>query len=347
MHWADCGQIAMEMANDAKVPEGQRFTHVYAERGKPVDDSPRVRRRLAAIINEMPDAGELPTLVPRELGIDFVWAAWGPNWPVFLNQIEVADLLDLITVTYRYLTARKRGPMRDPNANAHWLAQVRRIFEEENFGYSVDDAGGVHYRLDEEFARNQSATIAALQSARYANSLDGFQKGMAALAGAPPDGKGAIRATFAAVEGLFKLMVPKAARLGAAELDDLMPLLDRQYSADATALRSSNKMLRSLKEWVDAAHFYRHEQGSEQIAQPPQSLAIYLTALGPPICAGSPSWMQPHQDKILASQALPPCVGTAFGAHRLRAISVSSSSLRSHLWCGRPGSGPIETNSQR
>jgi hypothetical protein len=103
---------------------------------------------------------------------------------------------------------------------------------------------------------------------------------MAALANASPNGKGAIRVTFAAVEGLFKLIVPKAARLGAAELDDLAPLLDRQYKADATALRSSNKMLRSLKEWVDAAHFYRHEQGTEQIAQPPQSLAVYLVSTG-------------------------------------------------------------------
>jgi hypothetical protein len=270
----------MAKDEDAKVPEGQRFTHVYAERGKPVDDSPRVRRRIAAVISGMRDARELPTLVPRELGLDLVWAAYGPNWPAFLGQVEVADLLDLITVAYRYLTVQKSGPMHDPSANERWLAEVRRIFEEENFGYTVDDAGGVHYRLDEEFARNQSATIAALQSARYANSLDGFRKGMAALAGAPPDGKGAIRATFAAVEGLFKLIVPKAVRLGAAELDDLMPLLDRQYSADATALRSSNKMLRSLKEWVDAAHFYRHEQGTEHIAQPPQSLAIYLVSSG-------------------------------------------------------------------
>jgi hypothetical protein len=39
-------------------------------------------------------------------------------------------------------------------------------------------------------------------------------------------------------------------------------------------------MLRSLKEWVDAAHFYRHEQGAEQIAQPPQSLAVYLVSSG-------------------------------------------------------------------
>jgi hypothetical protein len=203
----------------SKAPEGQRFSHVYLDRGKPVDDSPRVRRRVAAIISDIPDLAELPSLILRELGLDIGWTSGGPNWPAFLKQIEVSDLLDLITVTYRFLTVKKRMAMRDPRANERWVAQIFRIFEEENFGYTVDAAGGVHYRLDEEFARNRSATIAALEAARYANSLDGFEKGMAALTSAPPDGKGAIRAIFAAVEGLFKLIVPKATRLGAAELD--------------------------------------------------------------------------------------------------------------------------------
>jgi hypothetical protein len=102
----------------------------------------------------MPDLAELPSLVPRELGVDFVWSGHGANWPAFLKQIDVCDLLDLITLTYRFLTAKKRFGMRNPSANERWVAEMRRIFEEENFGYTVDDAGGVHYRLDEEFARN-------------------------------------------------------------------------------------------------------------------------------------------------------------------------------------------------
>ena len=107
---------------------------------------------------------------------------------------------------------------------------MRRIFEEENFGYTVvDDASGVHYRLDEEFARNCSATIAALQGDRYANSLDAFMRGMTALAGAPPYGKGAICAAFAAIEGLFRLIVPNAPLLGAGELEELAPHLNRRH----------------------------------------------------------------------------------------------------------------------
>src|SRR5262249_34453913 len=146
--WEACGKIATVAEKEKPSrPEGQRFSRVYVDRGKPVDDSRRVRRQVAAVIHEMPDLNELPSIVPRELGLDLVWSGVGPDWPAFFNRIEVADFLDLITITYRYLTDKRRGGMRDLSANERWVAQVRRIFEAENFGYSIDDAGGVHYRL--------------------------------------------------------------------------------------------------------------------------------------------------------------------------------------------------------
>ena len=157
---------------------------------------------------------------------------------------------------------------------------MRRIFAEENVHYTVDDRGGVHFQFDEEFARNRAAAVAALQNARYANALHSFESGMAALAKAPPDGKGAIRSVFAAAEGIFRLIIPKAPRLGAAKLNGLGPLLPQLFSEDETARRSSLKMLASLKEWVDAAHFYRHEEGAEEVAQPPLRLTVYIVSSG-------------------------------------------------------------------
>jgi hypothetical protein len=261
-------------------PIGQRFTHVYVDRGKPLEDSPRVRRRMAAVIDATPDLDDLSALVPRALGLDLVWSGFGAHWSAFLRDISVPDLLDLVTLAFRHLTSKKRTGLRIASAPANWIMEVQHIFEEENFGYTVDEQGGVHYRLDEEFARNKSAAIATLQAARYANALDAFVHGMSALAAAPPDGKNAIRSTFAAVEGLFRLVAPNAHRLGAAELDALLPLLQKLYAADAVALRSSTKMIGSLKDWVDAAHFYRHEQGAQEVAQPPLTLAVYLVSSG-------------------------------------------------------------------
>jgi len=102
---------------------------------------------------------------------------------------------------------------------------------------------------------------------------------MNALAQAPPDGKAAIRAVFSAAENLFKLITSKD-RLGAREAEDLRPIIDKLYAADATARNSASKMLASLKDWIDAAHFYRHEPGTEDVAQPPLALAVYLVGTG-------------------------------------------------------------------
>jgi hypothetical protein len=161
-----------------------------------------------------------------------------------------------------------------------WLENVRRIFAEENLHYSFDDAGGGHFSYDKEFNFSVAAAIAALGLPRYENARQEFDDGRAKLAQVPPDGKGGIRSTFTAAEGIFKLMFPSAPRLTAKEAEQLKPILQKVYAGDTPALGASKKMLESLKEWVDAAHFYRHEAGSESIAQPPLNLAVHLVSVG-------------------------------------------------------------------
>ena len=85
----------------------------------------------------------------------------------------------------------------------------------------IDAKGGVHFHFDGEFARVTAAAIAILQLPRYANSLDEFNKSLAALSEAAPDGKEAIRHTFTAIEGLFALMFPEVRRLAAGEVSRL------------------------------------------------------------------------------------------------------------------------------
>jgi hypothetical protein len=139
----------------------------------------------------------------------------------------------------------------------------------------------VHFHFDEEFARVTAAAISLLQSPRYANSLDAFNKSLAALAEAPPDGKTAIRATFTAIEGLFCLMFPDLYRLAAGEASRLRPLIEQAYAGDRRAQETSGKLLQSLRGWIDAAHGYRHEEGKpDTVAQPPLTLAVYLVSTG-------------------------------------------------------------------
>jgi hypothetical protein len=268
------------MAKDVP-PQGQRFSHVYHDRGEPAQDSDRMRRRLAQLVVDFRELEhDLVPIIPRELGVDVPWMGMARDWRQFFKGCQLKDVLDSITIAHRLLlqNQRSRGyPSREPD---RWLREVRRIFREENVHYDVDDLGGVHFYLDEQFARNRAATIAALQSARYANVLHSFEGGLAALSQVPPDGKGAIRATFAAVEGLFRLMFPNEPRLGAKISEVIRPLLQAAHAGDNVAQSASGKLLTSFKEWIDAAHLYRHEQGKEEVSQPPLTLAVYLASTG-------------------------------------------------------------------
>jgi len=251
-------------------PQGQRFSHVYLDRGMPTQDSPRMRRRLAALVQNIPDCDLLAPLIEQEHGIDVPWLGSRRHWERFLALCDLRDVLDLVTTAYGYIAGKQRAGVYTAKAPMAWLQGVERIFAEENVQYAVDGKGGVHFSVDKEFAHNQATTIKALQSVRYANALHALEDGMADLRKVPPNGKGAIRGVFGAAEAVFKLILPKVPRLGADELDGLTPVLQRHYERDDVARRSSAKMLNSLKDWVDAAHFYRHEAGKpDQVAQPP------------------------------------------------------------------------------
>lgn len=250
--------------------EGQRFSHVYLDSGDPIQDSPRMRVRMRSLVMTI-DSLRTSTIVEDELGVEF------RTWREFFDHAATRDVLDLVTVGYQHV-AKQRF-----TANMHvaWLQGVQRIFEEENVHYRVDSRGGVHFYFDKEFGRATAAAIGILQSPRYANSLDAFNKGLSALAGAPPDGKAAIRGIFTASEGLFRLMFPDVERLASKATDRLRHLIQLSYPGDRPAQEAAEKMLLSFRGWIDAAQEYRHEEGRpDTIAQPPLTLAVYLVSCG-------------------------------------------------------------------
>jgi hypothetical protein len=69
---------------------------------------------------------------------------------------------------------------------------------------------------------------------------------------------------------------PKLASAGA--IGALQPTVQKLYGADATALRAANKSINAFGDWVDACHEYRHEQGVEELSQPP--IAVQLISVG-------------------------------------------------------------------
>jgi hypothetical protein len=126
-----------------------------------------------------------------------------------------------------------------------------------------------------------AASISSLSGSRYAAVLAEFQKGHSALDQVPADGKAALRSVFEAVEILFRLMFSRAPRLGGAEIREyLAPVVNSLNKGDPAAARSSQKFLGSLVEWVDAAHFYRHGQGTVEPTQPPLFYALAMVSSG-------------------------------------------------------------------
>lgn len=260
-----------------EVPKGRRFSHVYMQRGKPSSDSKRMRLRLKSLLySEEKDKDPIARHVQAELGTSIQYTGYY-NWEKFFIESGIVDVLDSVTVIFAFMKVNW-GKGYDRNA---WLQGVRRIFREENVSYRVDDEGGVHLAVDDEFARNIASVVVGLGAARYGNSRAEFDAGMQALDQVPPDGKYAIRGVFGANESLFRLMFPSAPRLGAAEAEKyLAPLVQKAYVSDATAARALAKAVGAYKSWIDAAHFYRHEQGVEEPTQPPLEAAILLVSQG-------------------------------------------------------------------
>jgi hypothetical protein len=241
--------MGFQMSGD--VPQGQRFSHVYLDRGEPVGDSARMRIRMRSLVVSI-ETLRKSTIVEDELGLEFT------TWQRFFDVATVRDILDLVTVGYRY--SAKQQYVGEMNSS-QWLRGIERIFAEENVHYRVDRKGGVHFHPDHEFARVVAAAISALQPRRYANSLDAFEKGVSALRDASPDGKGGIRGIFTAIEGLFALMLPEVQRLASGEASRLRPSIAKAYHGDRRAQEAAKEMLQSFTDWIDAAHHYRHEEG--------------------------------------------------------------------------------------
>jgi hypothetical protein len=261
--------------SDTNRPVGERFTHLYM-RGEPMQDSKRMRRRLTELVRTLPlDNWQYVTFLRAELGLDQPWTTSMRDLVEWIFDLASSDFLDFITVTYRYLNNGQA------TSAARWRSEVDRIFREENVHYGLDERAGVHFRYDQQFEENRGRAIAALTGSRYRSTLNEFEKGMDALAKAPPDGKMAVMHTFRAVEGLFRLMFARAPRLGGAEAGQhLEPVLQRIYSGDNVAKNAASKMLNAFKDWIDAAHFYRHEVGQEEPSEPPLGLVILITGQG-------------------------------------------------------------------
>jgi hypothetical protein len=276
---SEIGSTVRSMALNASGMPGERFSRLYLRCADPVPDSARARYRIGALFRERvfnEHAEPLASYVGREVGIpQFAEGRYSSQWNQFIRECRIADLLDIVTAIYRYLFWHAGEEI------AHWWRDtVRKIFSEEKLAYRIDDVGGVHPAIDQEFQRNLVSTIAALQSSRHQKIGQLIENAAANLAADSPNYKQAWRAIVLAVEGLFALMFPYV-RMTADEIErHLLPVLQNAYQGDAAAETAARAMLKSFQSWVESANAYRHHPGAADIRQPPADIGVLAISAG-------------------------------------------------------------------
>lgn len=255
-----------------KAKEGERFSLNYLRHPELLPDSLRMRRRIGSLVFQH-GGSELYALLNRRLGTDVAayHANYESKWTKDFSAMDLRDVLDSITVV----------STRTGRISSVFLSEVRTVFQEEQVRYAVDDKGGVHFAVDQAFEQTRIATVITLGAARYTGVREALDRAYAALDQVPPDGKGAIRATFFACESLFRLAYPSAHQLGISEMaKHLKVAVDQRYDGQKPALYAAQKQFKQFQDWVEGAHFYRHEPGTEEPSQPPLEVAIHYVTSG-------------------------------------------------------------------
>lgn len=268
------------------IPQGQRFSHVYLQRPDQLEDSERMRRRLGAWMHDNVEESLKP-LIFRELGIVPVRLFSMEHWMKFYADMELRDALDSITIIVNRIKSNAAAIERlgfesfgrPKNEISRSISEIRRIFTEERTRYTVDDAGGVHLAVDQQFEVAKASAVQGMGDPRYAEALRRLEDGYKSLDCVPPDGRAAVRGVFDAAENLFKQMF-EADRLVAHLIEEKLKPAVAALGWKPEAQAAGEAMVDALKDWVKAGHNYRHQAGRPDPHQPPLDLAILMVTQG-------------------------------------------------------------------
>lgn len=271
---------------------GRRYSHCYIDRGRPTKDSPKARYRLGLLAEAIFPAAtidqqrrgfdfkkRLTDFIQMEVGVQFRTVKGArslESWLHYFEKISFTELLDTITVVTsphypNGISEERRHRFRDG---------ASRIFNEENLAFTIDTHGGIHPLVDIAFTQSLRAAVSSLEGPRYIATLHRLEEVDGHLLQDPPNFVAAIRSIFGACENLFKMMygVPRLDSRSAAT--KIAAEQQRLYNGQPTMLASSGKLLSGFREWIDAAHFYRHEEGRMEITQPESEIAFLLISAG-------------------------------------------------------------------
>ncbi len=200
----------------------------------------------------------------------------------FIEECELVDLLNSITFIFNGLI-RRDNPY--STASSQWLMFVSDVLREENIRYCLDNRGGMHPAIDSEFVHQIQSTLAGLGLPRYAAARLVFEKGVDRLtcSGETSD---AIRGVFDACETVFKLQFPTGVqRLGTRGNRRLFCPKDFGKSRWRGETGHAAYAPIFFKEWVSAAHFFRHAQGAQEPNPPTFNFAVVMVTTGAAYCS--------------------------------------------------------------
>tara|TARA_B100001250_G_scaffold410746_1_gene437829 strand:- start:649 stop:1485 length:837 start_codon:yes stop_codon:yes gene_type:complete len=259
--------------------QGERFSQIYLERGKPTRDSGRFRNRIAACFRDQFSRNYNDQVINEyelETGARCKWRGIARWFSEDLQEAELRDLLDGITIVYRVLCKNRLA-----THGQEWRDFVARAMQEENIGYRVDQNCVVHYFVDEQFERIRSATVKALEAPGFAGVLGAFEDAHRHLDSTPPDTKAAVRSMFESLEVLARLIVPDTQNLNRWLVQNT---LKQKCLAVANHDPIEQKVLSGLfdglADWVESLHNYRHGQPQEHVVAPSEELAVLALSSG-------------------------------------------------------------------
>jgi hypothetical protein len=270
-------------------PTGELYSRVYLRPTELTEDSPLARARIGHFLcSRLPAvAANVLAQAARELFGKGPRYAPYYDWDEFVPMVRLQDFLNLITLAQKQtaatfdrlshsgITAADHNQLK--GFIAEWLPFCRMVFSDEGLNYRIDEAGGVHPLVDEEFQTSRQTLLAVLDAPRYAGARSHFEDAHRHFGKQPAETKEAIWSMFQCVETVFQLLV--GGRLNSGNIrDKLTPKLVEKYSADDS--KAWKKITDSMADWTDAFHLYRHGQPDEspRIASP--QLAIYALSSG-------------------------------------------------------------------
>lgn len=274
----------MGEAKDGPI-DGEYFSRNYLQTETPFADDQRARHRLGAYLSEYfsGEGYKVGKFIEQELGIQCL--SNGPGgyylaWGELLRKLKTSDLLDVLTAVIRFQPkkTRREGPA---NVTSDLLGFTSRVFLEQNLAYKIDSSGGIHPIIDTTFSIMSFNLIRNLSANGLEAAREHVTRAERNLLAGEFDPRGAIRSTFDAAENLFKVIFPRATQLNAQAIrEKLGPYLVDVTFRSKLEHQAAEKLVSSLVDWTEAAHFYRHASGGTEPEQPSDEFAIAFVSQG-------------------------------------------------------------------